>query len=322
MSLSHLIILLLVGLALPGPTFADDSVGIQAALEAIDSSIAADHYEIARPDLNGDGKADALALMNGKSGYCGSGGCTLFVLRATADGFSKAGAIRVVNRPIYLRGTSHHGMRDLLVAVRGGGASPGFAEVSFDGTSYPLGPGDPADSVEQSDTLLFAEPFDETMKLLGVSFHIRCKNEGATNTVTIKPDGLSADSRELTATIDGAVTGSEVADLDVDGSPEVYVYVSSTDGLETGSVVAYGVNNKKSLSQILLPELSDDEENRRGYRGRDEFAVVETTFARRFPIYSDGEDRANTSGRIRQLQYKLKWGEAGWILKLDRSIEY
>jgi hypothetical protein len=50
--------------------------------------------------------------------------------------------------------------------------------------------------------------------------------------------------------------------------------------------------------------------------------VVETTFVRRFPIYRDGDVSAKPTGRARQLQYKLRPGEAGWVLKLDRTVEY
>ncbi len=41
----------------------------QAAVQKVDPDIKPDHYDIARTDLNADGKEDVLALMNGKSGY-------------------------------------------------------------------------------------------------------------------------------------------------------------------------------------------------------------------------------------------------------------
>jgi hypothetical protein len=50
-------------------------------------------------------------------------------------------------------------------------------------------------------------------------------------------------------------------------------------------------------------------------------AVVETVLARRFPIYGAGDPPVPT-GQTRQLQYKLKPGEAGWVLSLDRVVEY
>jgi hypothetical protein len=59
----------------------------QAALQKVDPDIRPDHYDIARTDLNADGREDVLALMNGKSGYRGTGGATMFILKGTADGF-------------------------------------------------------------------------------------------------------------------------------------------------------------------------------------------------------------------------------------------
>jgi hypothetical protein len=42
---------------------------------------------------------------------------------------------------------------------------------------------------------------------------------------------------------------------------------------------------------------------------------------RRFPVYRAGDTNAGPTGGIRQLQYRLVPGEAGWILELDRSPE-
>jgi hypothetical protein len=56
--------------------------------------------------------------------------------------------------------------------------------------------------------------------------------------------------------------------------------------------------------------------------GHDEFAVVENVFVQRFPIYRDGDTNAKPTGGTRQMQYKLVPGEAGWVLKVDRVVEY
>jgi hypothetical protein len=56
--------------------------------------------------------------------------------------------------------------------------------------------------------------------------------------------------------------------------------------------------------------------------GHDEFAVVEGIVAQRFPIYNQGDSNAKPTGKMRQLQYKLKQGEAGWVMKLDRVTEF
>ena len=53
--------------------------------------------------------------------------------------------------------------------------------------------------------------------------------------------------------------------------------------------------------------------------GHDEFAVIENSFARRFPVYNEGDANCCPKGGIRQLQYKLVPGEATWQLKLVKS---
>ena len=294
----------------------------QAALRKIDATIKPDHYDIARADLDADGKEDILALMNGKSGYCGSGGCTLFLLKGSEKGFTSLGSIKVVNAPIYLGSTVNNGFRDLIVTVRGGGATPGLATLCYDGKSYPPAPGDATATLKADDKILFAEPvppFDQTAILQGISFKVTSPNLKSANTVTITPGGLETDNKPITLEIIGTVTRIETGDINVDGSPEIYIYTTDGDG---SSLIAYSANQKKSLSQIFLPDLKDDAANATGYRGHDEFAVVENCLARRFPIFGEDPVETTPTGKMRQLQYKLHPGEAGWVLKIDKSTEF
>ncbi len=164
--------------------------------------------------------------------------------------------------------------------------------------------------------------FDKVLKLQGITFHVQATNEGSLNQLTITPSGLSINNDVIKQEIDGSVTGAEIADLNNDGSPEIYVYVNSAGSGSYGSLVAYSANHKKSLSGIYLPALEDDKKNSAGYMGHDEFAVIESSFARRFPIYKKDDSNAKPTGGTRQLQYKLKMGEASWQLKLVNSTEF
>jgi hypothetical protein len=113
-----------------------------------------------------------------------------------------------------------------------------------------------------------------------------------------------------------------VADLNNDQSPEIYVYGREPGPQARGLLVAYSANNKKSLSEIYLPPLTEHQGASAGYNGHDEMAVLEGVFGRRFPIFGQGGDPSSPTGKTRQLQYKLTAGEAGWVLKLDKMIEY
>ena len=163
--------------------------------------------------------------------------------------------------------------------------------------------------------------FQKNFELQGVSFRISSPNVPNGNTLEIVPAGLEIDNTPINRAIDGIATSAEVADINADGSPEVYVYVTASGTDARGLLIAYSANKKKSLSEIYLPELTDDAKASQGYRGHDEMAVVEGVLARRFPIY-DGADPPAPTGRMRQLQYKLKPGEAGWVLVLDRVTEF
>lgn len=292
----------------------------QAALQKVDPEIKPDHYDIARTNLNADGKEDVLALMNGKSGYVGSGGATMFVLKGTEGGFESLGSIAVVSEPIYARKSAHNGFRDLLVGVRGGGAKPGLSALQFNGKSYPASPGEATAKVEESDDLLFAEPpppFDEKQALQGITFQVFSPNTRSGNRLTVTPSGLEEDNRPIEMDVSGVITRIEVADINADGSPELYVY--GFDGTSQ-TLSAWSSNNKKSLSQITLPDLDAAQSN--GYRGGDEFAVVEGILGRRFPIYPDDKPESKPSGKLRQIQYKLHPGEAGWLLKPDKELDF
>jgi hypothetical protein len=87
-------------------------------------------------------------------------------------------------------------------------------------------------------------------------------------------------------------------------------------------LIAYSANKNKSLSDIYLPPITDDPKLTKGYRGHDEFMMVENSVAQRFPIYKDNDSDDKPTGGWRQLHYKLTQGEAGWVLKLDKVLEF
>jgi uncharacterized protein len=161
--------------------------------------------------------------------------------------------------------------------------------------------------------------FDKMLKLQGISFHVQATNEGSLNQLKVTPSGLSIVNDVIKQEIDGIVTGAEIADINADGSPEIYVYVNSAGSGSYGSLVAYSSNNNKSITPIYLPELSDNKKLFEGYIGHDKFTIMKNTFIRRFPIYLKDDPNCCPKGGMRQIEYKLVAGEAGWLLKVKNS---
>jgi hypothetical protein len=180
----------------------------------------------------------------------------------------------------------------------------------------------------QQRTVKYGEPvsapgnLEWSLALQGIGFHVTSSGQSSLNTLTLVPSGLEIDNSPIIKEIDGTVRGVEVADLNADQSPEIYVYVISAGSGSYGSLVAYSANRRKSLSEIYMPPITQNKAASNGYMGHDEFAVVENRLVRRFPIYRDNDTNANPTGGMRQLQYRLVAGEAGWILETDRVVEY
>jgi hypothetical protein len=96
-------------------------------------------YVSAFADLNGDGRDEALvSLYSGL--FCGSGGCALYIYTPAGGSWREVAEITIVNAPVRLLASSHRGWRDLAVHVRGGGALPGDARLTFDGRTYASNP--------------------------------------------------------------------------------------------------------------------------------------------------------------------------------------
>lgn len=158
--------------------------------------------------------------------------------------------------------------------------------------------------------------FKQEFILHGISFKVTIQG----NKLRIAPSGLKIDNSPIERDIDGTITGADIGDINIDRSPEIYVYIKDAKG--GVSLLAYSANKKKSLSEIYLPPFIDNPKLSKGYRGHNDVAMVEGVIVQRFPIYKDNDRNGKPTGGTRQLQYKLTQGEANWILKLDKVLEF
>ena len=104
-------------------------------------------YSAALFDLNSDNKPEALIYAmsthgaDGQLDFCGSGGCTLYVLSLDPAGYRLVSSIMVVQLPVRVMSSMTHGWHDLGVWVAGGGNTVGYeARLRFDGHRYPQNP--------------------------------------------------------------------------------------------------------------------------------------------------------------------------------------
>jgi len=100
-------------------------------------------YLAAFPDLDGDGQPEAIVYLISRN-WCGSGGCSMFVLKKNGSGWKTVTRTTITQLPIRVLTNASHGWRNLGVWVQGGGIQPGYeAELRFDGKTYPRNPSFP-----------------------------------------------------------------------------------------------------------------------------------------------------------------------------------
>lgn len=143
-----------------------------------------------------------------------------------------------------------------------------------------------------------------------IRFDIMSTRMASNNTLRIMISGLENGPQTETAKVDGVVVSQQVADLNGDNAPELYIITTSDGSGSYGNIIAYSSNNNKSVSPIYLPDL-----NFKGYMGHDRFEVKEDRIERTFPVYNDDDPNCCPKGGKHTIVYKLVAGEAGWILR-------
>ena len=162
--------------------------------------------------------------------------------------------------------------------------------------------------------------FHRSLALQGIRFEVHSSGAGSQQQLAITSNGGRTTFKPIQQTINGRVVGAEVADLDSNGLPEIYVYVQGAGSGSYGELAAYAVTKGADLSPIYLQELTSS--TSQGYQGHDQFRVVEGCLVRRFPIYKPGDSNAKATGGERQICYKLKAGEASWILRPTSVLNF
>jgi hypothetical protein len=119
------------------PSFNEAAVADAIRKKVADSGAFADtaKWMIAHTDLNGDGVDEAVAYVV-DPGYCGTGGCSLYILGQQNGAWSVTDVIGPSRLPIYRLDPGSDGWASLGVSVGGGGIEGGVMSVPHDSKGY------------------------------------------------------------------------------------------------------------------------------------------------------------------------------------------
>jgi hypothetical protein len=186
------------------------------------------------------------------------------------------------------------------------------SNLSNDSTSQPGGhEGAPGNSGEE---------FHKVLTYKNYSFTINAKGKGSLQQLSLQPSGLSADNRKIEMEAD-PLSGALIEDLNSDGFPEVLIFTQSAGSGSYGKVLAYSVNNGKSMSRVTFPETGENPRIKQGYMGHDKFSVVNNQLTQTFPIYSNEDANSQPNGKKRVVTYKLINGETSRVFAVEKVEE-
>jgi hypothetical protein len=128
---------------------------------AVQASGSEARYAYGRVDLNGDGAEEVLAILMG-SIFCGTGGCSLLLLKDENDGYTVMNTFPISRLPVIVSNQKTAGWSDLVRPEYGGGVERSYVKHVFDGSRYVQAERLPGDVTPEGTWLLTGEYSYET----------------------------------------------------------------------------------------------------------------------------------------------------------------
>lgn len=163
--------------------------------------------------------------------------------------------------------------------------------------------------------------YDSTLKIGKTGYRVFCLNKSPErNTLNIRPLGFKAEVREVSLELKARVLSAEIDDLNNDGFPDIIIFV--LDEKNKISLFSIASRDNEGLAPIYFPDITNDSQLSKGYRGKDEYKLVEGVLFRKFPIFESDTTNKTPTNKVRQIMYRVVPAEQGsWKFKSFKSFE-
>jgi len=116
------------------------------------------------------------------------------------------------------------------------------------------------------------------------------------------------------------VVSTEIDDLNNDGFPDIIIFVM--DAKDKLSLFSVGSRDNERIEPIYFPDITNDMQLSKGYRGQDEYKLVEGVLFRKFPIFESDTTIKTPTNKVRQIMYRVITGDQGsWRFKSFKSFD-
>jgi hypothetical protein len=131
------------------------------------------------------------------------------------------------------------------------------------------------------------------------------------NVLNIRPIGFKTEVREANLELKGRVVSTEIDDLNNDGYPDIIILVvDATDKLSLFSIAS---RENERMDPIYFPDIMNDMQLSKGYRGMDEYKLLEGVLFRKFPIFDSDTTVKTPTNKVRQILYRVMPGDQGTL---------
>lgn len=163
---------------------------------------------------------------------------------------------------------------------------------------------------------------DTTMTVGKTGYRVNCRNkEIKENQMGIRPIGFESPANQnMNFPVRGRISKALVDDLNGDGVADLILFIYTDSAAIHGTVLAFVSDGTKSIVPAGLPDLQLDGKLNSGYKGHDQFSMLEGTLLQKFPVYKP-EDKDVPTGGNRVVQYQLSKVENGYKFAVMRSFD-
>lgn len=145
--------------------------------------------------------------------------------------------------------------------------------------------------------------YDKSLRFNVYTFTVSAADTGTVRELTVKAYRGPQLLTNFRVRVDGAVVGAEVADLDNNRFPEVYVYSTSDGSGSFGRVYAWQFLPERK-ADIMAASWSLPADS--GYMGHDSLWVERDVLCRKYPVYQSGDGNSEPTGGAHLIRYQLK----------------
>jgi hypothetical protein len=127
----------------PDPDGAEGEWVKRNKIKAECERLPAHRYTWSRVDLGGEGRPELVAQVVGPM-FCGTGGCPLLIFREPSPGrLQLVTQMGLFKDPLIVAERRHNGWKELITRVRVDAGTSYYAELLYDGRTYPTNPSVP-----------------------------------------------------------------------------------------------------------------------------------------------------------------------------------